>query len=253
MLPSCFISHGPPDRVLHPSLARDFLLGFPKLIEKPKGIFVVSAHWETEGLHLSRAGELDTIHDFYGFAPELYRQKYPAKQTEALSQLVAEKLGKQNISFAWKTRGLDHGAWSVLALAYPDTDIPVISMSLPNYQDAHEYIELGKSISALRDQDILIMGSGSATHNLRELSMQNRVPEWAKEFISWLQEKVEQNDYDSLVNLYKAAPHARRAHPTFEHYAPLLVAMGAAYQQPSKLIHDSTELGSLNNSSWLFG
>lgn len=253
MMPSVFISHGAPDRILGHSSAKTFIENFSQLIEKPAAILVISAHWMTQHVTLSSASEHKTIYDFGGFPNELTAYRYPAKQPSCLLQMVGDCLASRDIVFTVDDRGLDHGAWTVLAMAYPEVDIPVIAMSLPNYSVMKDYLELGRCLSSLRKHNILILGSGSATHNLYELSGVTKPPEWAKAFVQQLQTAVTANDYLSLGNIYKYLPGARRAHPTPEHYLPLLVAMGAAYGETSQLLHDSFEFGSLNNSSWLFG
>jgi 4,5-DOPA dioxygenase extradiol len=253
MIPSTFISHGPPDRVLSQSAARNFLEDFSNLVSQPKSIVIISAHWQSDALALSKAGDLETIHDFWGFPEHLYQQRYNAKQSEELSSIVEQQLTDAGLSFHHQDRGLDHGAWSVLKLAYPRAQIPILALSLPNYKQPESYIDLGKALKPLRQKDILIIGSGSAIHNLRELSFNNTVPAWAKEFKAWLHKSVADNNYDALANLYKSAPHGGRAHPSFEHYSPLLVAMGAAFEESAQLVHDSDEYSVLNNSSWLFG
>jgi 4,5-DOPA dioxygenase extradiol len=253
MIPSAFISHGAPDRVIKQSSARSFLEGFARSIRRPEGIVVISAHWQTEGLCISKSGTLETIHDFWGFPSTLYEQQYPAVQSTDLTRQIEAQLNKSQLPYQIQDRGLDHGAWSVLTLAYPAADIPVITISLPIFQQGDLYLQLGQALASLRQNDILILGSGSAIHNLKELNFNEAVPEWAKQFKEWLHENVEQLNYGNLTQLYSAAPHGKRAHPSIEHYSPLLVAMGAALNEKPLLVHDSDEYGALNNSSWLFG
>lgn len=253
MMPTTFLSHGAPDRVLSKSSSNNFLRSFANLIPRPTGIVIISAHWQTKKLKLTAPGKLLAQHDFYGFSHELQKYRYSAEQTEALSQLVVSSLEAQGESVTIEKRGLDHGSWSVLSLAYPEADIPIANLSLPTYNDYSRYISLGKRIADLRKQGILIIGSGSATHNLAELSLHQSTPLWSHDFIKWLQKNVNTMNLTALAEFYQQAPHAKRAHPTPEHFLPLLIVAGAAYNEKSELIHDSYEYSALNNSSFMFG
>lgn len=253
MMPSLFISHGAPNRVISQSIAKSFLQSLAKKITTPKAIIIFSAHWQSSELQVTQYNDLETIHDFMGFSPELYEIEYQVKQPKWLYERVAKFLDKSAITYKTTNRGLDHGAWSVLSLVYPKGDIPVIALSLPNYQTLSDYVYLGETLKELRKEGILIIGSGSATHNLSRLTHHGSPEYWAVEFVSWLQKCVEINDYKALTNLYKSTPAAKMAHPTLEHYIPLLIAAGAAINEPTKLIHDSYEFGSLNNSCFQFG
>lgn len=254
MMPSLFISHGAPDRVISQSPAKQFLHRLQEsLPTKPKAIIIFSAHWFNETVMITSTGPVDTIHDMWGFPEKLYKVRYPANTPEWLHQSVSHALNDQRVVFQSVNRGLDHGAWSVLALAYPDADIPVIGVSIPIYQDFQKYIEFGQVFRRLREEDFLVIGSGSATHNLRELSHNPAPPQWAKEYALWLQKTVLANDYAALSNPYQVHHLTRQAHPTPDHYIPLLIAAGAAIHEPVRILHDSYEYGSLNNSSFLFG
>ncbi len=252
-MPTIFVSHGAPDRVLSDSPSNHFMRSLAGLTSRPKGILIISAHWQTRALTLTASGKLTAVHDFYGFSDKLYQFHYNAQQTHELSQQVLGSLKEQGLSIAVAQRGLDHGSWSVLSLAYPQADIPVANLSLPSYQDYNDYVKLGQHLASLRAKGILIIGSGSATHNLRELSISSPPPSWAVDFVHWLHKTVSEMDLHSLAQFYQQAPFARQAHPTPEHLLPLLVVAGAATNENSKLIHDSYEYGSLNNSSFLFG
>ena len=253
MMPTAFLSHGAPDRVLSKSASNSFLRGFANLIPRPIGIVIISAHWQTKNLKLTAPGKLLTQHDFYGFSHELQNYRYNPQQTEALSQLVVSSLESQGEPVTIEKRGLDHGSWSVLSLAYPEADIPIANLSLPKYNNYSRYISLGKRLADLRKQGILIIGSGSATHNLAELALHQPTPLWSHSFVKWLQKNVNTMNLTALADFYQQAPHAKRAHPTPEHFLPLLIVAGAAHKEKSELIHDSDEYSALNNSSFLFG
>lgn len=252
MLPSYFISHGAPSRPITPSPARDFLQSFSKGLSQPRGIVIISAHWQTSELRYTGAGSLDCLHDFAGFDPDLDRLRYRAHGEPWLCEALRLTLAEAKIFAQPSSRGLDHGAWSPLSMMFPDAAIPVICLSLPNYSELSEYIHLGNALRSLREQDILIIGSGSATHNLYELSNLSTPPQWAQDFIHWLQATVLAHRLDELCQFRVLAPHAKRAHPTDEHFLPLLVAIGSATSGGAKLVHDSYEYGSLNNSCFSF-
>ncbi len=252
MFPTAFISHGAPDRILGHGEAKQFLQGLAACLPTPRAILTVSAHWESEQLIMTDTGVHKTIHDFYGFAAPLYQLQYPAEQPAWLTELLAQHFVGLDMPVVREARGLDHGSWSVLSLVYPQAQFPVAALSLPRYDNLDEYLRLGENLAALREEGVLILGTGSATHNLRLLSRDTTPPIWAREFMAWLHKCVNTGHYEALVNLYTSAPHGRIAHPTAEHFAPLLVAAGAARQGRAQLLHDSYEMGSLNNASWLF-
>ena len=253
MMPSLFISHGSPYRVLGESSAKSFLMTFAPNIPKPKAIVIFSAHWFSTNLQVTKNETTKTLHDFMGFPEELYEVNYQAPQPKWLYQQITELLEEENIKYQATSRGLDHGAWSVLSLCYPKGEIPVIGLSLPSYQTLKEYLTLGGIFRKLRANNILIIGSGSATHNLSKLSYGKKPEPWAIEFTEWLQNNVLNNNYQALTELYQSHPLAKIAHPTPDHYIPLLVAAGAAINEPVTLIHDSYELSNLNNSCFQFG
>lgn len=253
MMPSLFISHGSPNRVLDKSAAKVFLENLAEKIKKPTAIVIFSAHWMSRDLEITNHEELQTIHDFIGFSADLHRIKYKAKQPKWLFKKVSHELNQKSIKYKVTNRGLDHGAWSVLSLSYPNAEIPVIALSLPIYDSLNEYLKLGEALKELRKDDILIIGSGSATHNLSKLSRNSSPDHWAIDFVTWLQKAVENKDYEQLTNIYSCHPSARIAHPSLEHYVPLLIAAGTAKNEEAKLIHDSYELGNLNNSCFKFG
>ncbi len=253
MMPSLFISHGAPNRVLSNSSAKDFLKSLAKDLPEPKAIIVFSAHWLSHDLEISNNEELSTIHDFMGFSAELHKVQYEAKQPKWLFNKICALLQEKEIAYKKNSRGLDHGAWSVLSLSYPKGNIPITALSVPRYKNLNDYLLLGEAFKELRREGILIIGSGGATHNLSRLSHGSTPEPWAVDFVAWLQKCVQDKNYAELTNLYDAHPSATIAHPSLEHYVPLLIAAGAAMHEQSMLIHDSYEFGSLNNSCFSFG
>jgi 4,5-DOPA dioxygenase extradiol len=251
-MPTLFVSHGSPMLFLEKDLpARAFLATLGSLMPKPKAIVAVSAHWNTERPAVSVAAKPETIHDFYGFPEPLYRLHYQAPGAPELAARVAELTGAVKAEY-----GLDHGAWVPAMLGWPEADIPIFQLAVQPYADPAHHIALGRKLAGLRDEGILVMGSGSATHNLRRLvrGAHDTPPEpWAKAFDDWVAEKVEAGDEAALANYRTEAPHARDAHPTDEHFLPLHVAYGAAGKGArGKALHRSFTSGNLSMASYAF-
>ncbi|GHE21366.1 DODA-type extradiol aromatic ring-opening family dioxygenase [Halomonas urumqiensis] len=248
MLPSLFISHGSPMLALTPGEAHDFLRQLGQRLlqtDRPKAIVVVSAHWESQRLMVSTSEHPETIHDFGGFPRELFECQYPAPGLPDLARRLARELNAVPTE-----RGLDHGAWVPLSLMFPEADIPVVSLSLPVSWSNAELAALGETLAALREDNILVIGSGSLTHNLAELqALDAPMPAWVGEFADWIDARLADDDRDALL-AWERAPHARENHPTPEHFLPLLVAMGAG-GTPSRL-HHSVEHGVLAMDVYAF-
>lgn len=253
-LPSLFISHGAPDILLTKGESRDSFQQVASSIAKPKAIIIISAHWVSNVVGITDMDELDTIHDFGGFQPELYKMRYPALGDHALAQRVASLL--QEKDFATKlhqTRGLDHGAWMPLSLMYPDADIPVVQVSLPQ-SSLERLVDFGKALQPLREEGVLIIGSGGSVHNLGELKFNGGPDSWALEFDDWLKESIENNHSENLISETKLPNNFRRAHPTLEHYAPLIVSWAAGnWSEAGKRLHQSFNYGNAAISHFLFG
>src|SRR5581483_2260459 len=170
MLPALFISHGSPMMALEPSPARDFLAGLGATLPRPRAIAIASAHWETPQPRVNAVAVNDTIHDFYGFPPALFAMRYPAPGDPALAQRIAGLLRDAGLpADVDRARGLDHGAWVPLTLMYPAHDIPVVQVSLQPDGDAAYHLRVGRALEPLRNADVLVIGSGSFTHNLGRL------------------------------------------------------------------------------------
>lgn len=229
-LPSLFISHGAPTFALEPGLAGPRLSALGQALPRPQAVLVVSPHWMTPTPRVSLAAQPETVHDFGGFAPALYQLSYPAPGHPALAQRTLDLLNDAG----WQAqadlhRGLDHGAWVPLIHLLPQADVPVFQVSLPMQLDADTAWALGQTLAPLADQGVLIVGSGSLTHNLYEFrSGHGREEAYAAEFAAWVREALEQGDRARLLRTLDDAPQAQRAHPTPEHFWPLLVAAGAA-------------------------
>jgi 4,5-DOPA dioxygenase extradiol len=251
-MPTLFVSHGSPTLYLEKGVpARDFLAGLGGQVPRPKAIVAVSAHWCTEQPAVSLAAQPQTIHDFSGFPEALYRLHYDAPGAPELAKRVAALTGAVPAEY-----GLDHGAWVPALLAWPAADIPIFQLSVQPYMTPAHHIALGRRLATLKDEGILVMGSGSATHNLRRLKRgaHDTPPEpWAKAFDDWVAEAVEKGDEEALANYREKAPHARDAHPTDEHFLPLHVAFGAAGKGAhGKALHRSFTSANLSMAAYAF-
>jgi len=261
-LPALFISHGSPDTAIADTRAAAWLRQMAQDLPRPRAIVVASAHFEVSGgVAVSADPHPETIHDFGGFAPELYAMQYPAPGEPDLAQRIASDL--QAAGFAAKAmekRGFDHGVWVPLKLAYPDADIPVVSVSVDPAKGPEHHFRLGQALSGLGAEGVLVIGSGSFTHNLGEafklLRAGNRtaqMPGWVESFTGWMNAKLAVNDVEALLDYRRAAPFAVKNHPTDEHLLPLYVAMGAAGEGgTARQVHDSAEFGVLAMTMWRF-
>ncbi|MBM7571890.1 class III extradiol ring-cleavage dioxygenase [Aquibacillus albus] len=260
MLPSLFVAHGAPLLAMEDNEYTQFLEELGGKWTKPKAVVMFSAHWESRTQKLSKVDEFETIYDFGGFPQALYEIKYPAKGEHSVTKEIEETFRKQGIPCELDTnRGLDHGAWVVLREIYPNADIPVISMSVnPNLSPMKQY-NIGKSLSQLRGQDILIIASGGTVHNLAAIKMGNddrTIDQWALDFDTWLEDKLSRWDLDALFKYNSLAPSAELAVPSYgnEHFIPIFYAMGAADDDKrATLLHRSYRYGNLSHSVWQFG
>lgn len=255
-MPSLFISHGAPDLPLSDCPSREFLSQLGQQIPEPSAILVISPHWMTRIPTLSTTPQMRAIHDFGGFSQALYQLQYNAPGlSSSLHQVIAAQLKAAQLPMATDpSRGLDHGAWVPLLLMYPNAQIPVAQLSLPAHWQPKQLIGLGKAIAALRAEGVLILASGSATHNLRAFgghALDSPAPDWVQGFEQWLIAAVEQGDIGRLLT-YSQAPYAKENHPTPEHLSPLFVALGASGNQPGKLLHRSYTYGIFSMAAFSF-
>lgn len=230
---SLFVSHGAPTFAIDPADAGLALaeLGAKLLLETaPRAAIVVSAHWITQSQRVLGLNELKTIHDFGGFAPQLYELQYPANGSNAIALECVEVLERSGIhcevDSSW---GLDHGAWVPLMHMWPAAQVPIVPLSLPQNLDSRGAWELGVALRPLREAGVMIIGSGSITHNLRDLRFGSSTPSpYIEPFLAWIWERLSAERRQELVGWSFEAPYAQLAHPTDEHFLPLLVAAGAA-------------------------
>ncbi|GGY28255.1 DODA-type extradiol aromatic ring-opening family dioxygenase [Paludibacterium paludis] len=248
-LPTLFLSHGSPMLAIEAGPAVGAWRELARDMPRPRAILAVSAHWGTLKPALTGSDAPATIHDFGGFPEPLYQIDYPAPGDAALAGRAAAMLGDAGFDTAVNpTRGLDHGAWVPLRAMYPDADIPVVQLALQPREDARHHFRLGETLAALRDEGVLILASGSLTHNLWDLvwgadENDPRVPDYVRAFQDWMGGAVLAGDAETAFG-WEAAPGGRRAHPTSEHLLPLFVAWGAAGGGASR-VHAGISEGAL--------
>jgi 4,5-DOPA dioxygenase extradiol len=249
-----FFAHGAPTLALEDTAASRFLKSYTSENPEPKAILILSAHWETRGLMLSAPGPLRTFHDFGGFPAQFYEVSYPASADAEWVDETARLLEANGHDLKLEShRGLDHGAWVPLSLAFPNADIPIMALSLPHGSTPASIYELGRTLAPLKQKGLLIIGSGSTTHNLREFQPQgSQAPDWARNFDAWLDQGLKSGAIDYFEDLY-AGPEFRRNHPTDEHLLPLFFAFGAGGPDTkADLMHRSYEYGSISMSYFRF-
>ncbi len=255
-LPSLFISHGAPTFALEPGRAGPALTALGRSLPRPRAVLVVSPHWMTPTPRVGTVARPETVHDFGGFPAALYRLQYAVDGAPDVAQRALDLLAAAGWSpRADEHRGLDHGAWVPLMHLFPDADVPVFQVSLPARLDSAGAWALGQALAPLADEGVLIVGSGSLTHNLYEFSPgDTQEAAYAREFSDWVREAVLGRDDARLQRTLETAPHAQRAHPTTEHFLPLLVAAGAAAPQRAvTVIEGGIEHGVLAMDGYVFG
>jgi 4,5-DOPA dioxygenase extradiol len=257
-LPSLFVSHGAPDIALRESAWAEALRGFRASIPRPSAIVVVSAHWEAHRpVRVTSSARPETIHDFGGFPAPLYEIRYPAPGEPALAGRIVKLFASAGVSAELeRLRGLDHGAWVPLRLLAPEAEVPVVAVSLPRPRTPESILAIGRALAPLRADGILLLGSGGMVHNLRLLEWEERdAPPagWAVEFETWVRGRLAAGDEAGLLRCRELAPNAPRAHPTTEHFDPLLFALGAAEGDPVRSVFDGFEMGSLSLGCVAFG
>lgn len=223
--PTMFLAHGAPPLLDMPGWVKE-LKTWGDTVGKPKAVLMLSAHWEERPFTIGATTPVPLIYDFYGFPEHFYRTKYPAPGAPTLATRLE---GLVKGAARDPERGLDHGAYVPLVAMYPGADVPVLQASLPTLEPK-ELLALGKTLAPLRDEGVLLIGSGFITHNLRLVDWSEKLPtpQWAAEFDQWVAEAVLKKDVDAMLQYREKAPGVRFALPTHEHFAPLLVAMGAA-------------------------
>lgn len=249
-----FISHGGPDVLINESPARHVWQAHAASLPRPRGIVIMSAHYLALQPLIGSAPQWRTVHDFGGFPRELYQLNYPAHGDAALAQQVSDALGAAGIAHQHDPAdGMDHGTWVPLLMMYPQADIPVVTLSTLPRQDAAAHYRLGQALAGLAAQDILIIGSGSVTHNLYALGAPGTPAQpWAQGFADWVAQRLQQGDVAGLLNWQADAPFGKQNHPTDEHLLPLFFALGAANGRPARSLHRGIEYASVTMDAWDF-
>ncbi len=257
-----FVSHGAPDLVIAETNAHGFLKSFGGEQPRPDAILTVSAHFEAAGPVVVADPAPGMIYDFGGFDPNLRTLVYSAPGAPDLANTAFGLIEDAGFSpVIADTRGYDHGVWVPLMLLYPGADLAIAQLSVDPQRDPAWHYRLGRALEPLTAQNVLIVGSGSLTHNLSEVftpdGLRERtsvVPDWVEEFSSWIDERLADGDIDAVLDYRQRAPHAVRNHPTDEHLLPLFVALGAAGERAvGNRIHASREFGVLAMDAYAFG
>jgi 4,5-DOPA dioxygenase extradiol len=233
-VPALYLGHGAPP-LLDDALWTGQLAGWARELEqrhgRPRAVLIVSAHWESAPLSLSAsAAGTPLVYDFGGFEERFYRMTYPTPDASALARRVASLMPDDEPVHEHRSRGLDHGAWVPLKVMFPAADVPVLQMSLPS-MDPSRLLELGRRLRPLRDEGVLVIGSGFLTHGLpflRDWRVDATPPGWSVDFDAWAADALARGDVDELAAFRHRAPGMPYAHPTVEHFAPLFVTLGAA-------------------------
>jgi 4,5-DOPA dioxygenase extradiol len=257
MMPVLFLSHGSPMHAVSPGIVGDAWAALGKRIRRPDAVLMCSAHWETSLPMVTGQARPQTIHDFGGFPRALYDIRYPAPGSPALAATAVQLLKTAGITAGVDgCRGLDHGAWVPLRWMYADADVPVVQLAVQPDRGTAHHVALGRALAPLREQNILIVGSGHATHNLGDWAGhrgQSQPRRYAVDFSRWLVDTLAARDEQALIDYRERAPSAARAHPTDEHWLPLLVAYGAAGNDATvERVVDGFENGALALDSFLF-
>ncbi len=264
VLPSVFVSHGSPMIAIEPGAAGAFLRRLGPALDhaftRPRAIVAVSAHSLTREPVLLAAARHETVHDFGGFPDELYRLRYDARGAPELATRIGTLLAAAGLpSHAVDQGGLDHGIWVPLRYAYPDVDVPVLPLAFPPDWSPARLFALGQALAPLRAEGVLVLASGSMTHNLALVFGAGRPPLDAPEvpqsaaFRGWFAERSAAADWPALLDYRAQAPHAALMHPSDEHLLPWYVAAGAGHEGPALRVHDSLTYGCLGMDAYAFG
>jgi 4,5-DOPA dioxygenase extradiol len=256
-LPTLFVSHGSPMHAVDPGGAGTAWRAIADALPKPRAILIASAHWETALPMLTGGSHLQTIHDFGGFPPELYRIRYDVPGSPGVAQEASALLHGAGIGASINgCRGIDHGAWVPLRWMFPDRDVPVVQLSVQPELGPSHHLDVGRALAPLAERGVLVIGSGHVTHNLRDWFAARGTTQplpYVTEFAGWLEQKLGARDDEALTAYRDQAPSAQRAHPTEEHFLPLFVALGAAgAHATAEKVHASTDGAALAMDAYRF-
>ncbi|MDS0525625.1 dioxygenase [Clostridium sp. SHJSY1] len=248
MIKPLFLAHGSPMMAIEENGYTKFLNELGTKLA-PKAVIVFTSHWDTDTLTISSSdATYNTMYDFYGFPKELYEIKYNAKGSDEIASKILDRLKAQGIQVKKDTtRGLDHGAWTLLMHVFPNADLPIIQVSVNSKLSPKEQIKIGTALKSFANEDILIIGSGNTVHNLRLVNYEtDTIDSWAKEFDDWIITKLNSMDFDTLDNYKSLAPHANLAVPSPDHFIPLFIALGSSPDPNPKTIFRGYQLGNLS-------
>lgn len=249
-----FVSHGAPSMLIEEGPTQAFFAGLGRTWPRPRAILCISAHWDSPAPRITGSAHPSTIHDFYGFADALYQMRYPAPGDPELAERIARGLSEAGFEVAVDaSRGLDHGAWVPLRFMYPQADIPVLQLSLQSRLPPRHHLAVGHVLQPLRDEGVLVMGSGGATHDLsgfRAHAVDAPALDYALAFDAWLQEAVTAAHTDALLGYAQQGPQAVRNHPTPEHFLPLFAPLGAAAAGRGRQLHAGFTYGALSMAAY---
>ena len=252
-MPVMFVGHGSPTNAIEDNVFSRAWAEMGRALPRPEAILCISAHWETVGTCVTAMDRPRTIHDFQGFPQALFDMRYPAPGAPGLARRVQELVHSTEvkIDLDW---GLDHGTWSVLSRMYPGAEIPVVQLSLDRTREPRFHYELGKELNVLRQEGVLILGSGNIVHNLRSVVWEDTAYDWAVEFDETLKRLMLAGDHDAIIDYSGLGPAARLSVPTNEHYLPLLYALGAQGRGDTlQFFADRVTLGSMSMRSVRMG
>lgn len=251
-MPVLFVGHGSPMNIIADNDYTKSLTNLKRIIPRPKAIVVVSAHWLTEGTHVTSNDRPRTIHDFYGFPPALYQVKYPCPGAPEYARQIGDIIGKTKV-VCDQDWGLDHAAWAVLTWMYPDADIPVVEISLDIRKPARYHYDLAKELAPLRNQSVLIIGSGNIVHNLHLVQAEeNAEPyDWAITADEEIKQLLQSKNHTALIN-YDGLAHTKLAIPTNEHYLPMLYTLALQEETDQlRFIHEGIQNASVSMRCFL--
>jgi 4,5-DOPA dioxygenase extradiol len=252
-MPVLFVGHGNPMNAIERNEFHRSWEDIARRVPKPKAILCVSAHWETRGVYVTASERPETIHDFYGFPKALFDVRYPAPGAPLLARRTVELLSDIGAR-PDPQRGLDHGAWSVLIAMYPEADVPVVQLSLDTSEPGSFHYRMAKRLAPLRDEGVLILGSGNIVHNLRLFAFDEPEPlGWAIDFDEEVKRRLVAREHEALASYDTLGPNARLAVPTPEHYLPLLYAIALQGKGEPHNFFSNTVLSSISMTSVLIG
>lgn len=250
-MPAVFLGHGNPMNAIERNAFHASWVRLGTLLPKPKAVLCISAHWEAPGVRVTSARQPETLHDFYGFPEELFAVEYPAPGDPNLTERVSALLQGHEVVLD-AGRGLDHGAWGVLRPMYPAADVPVVQLSMDTRQPLQFHYELARKLAPLRDEGVLVLGSGNIVHNLRAFRYGDpTAPGWAIEFNEAVKQQLSYGDHLALIDYRGLSEHSALAVPTIEHYLPLIYVLGVQGESDKVEFMDDVVLSAISMTSVL--